>query len=82
MKPKLIREKFNELEIRYKKQISEGKDIWPPTLAYFLALKSESRSNHEMYKSYRPALPEKTREEYQQIAKIKIQELKEKMGLT
>ena len=70
MEASQIRSKFNELERRFKLDVSLGKDIWPPTIAYFAALCVQApRVNEQAYKEFQYALPEKTKEEYQKIAK-------------
>lgn len=79
MDKKCIRAKFNELEKRFKKDVSEGKDIWPPTIALFQALNSHSRVNEEMYQSFTYELPKHTKAEYQEKAKIGMDKIRKEL---
>lgn len=71
-----IRSKFNELERRFKRDVSLGKDIWPPTIAYFIALNSEVRVNEAAYKEFTYELPKHTKAEYQEFAKAGMSKIK------
>lgn len=76
MPPEEIRNKFSELERRFKQDVSEGKDIWPPTMAYFLALSCQTRVNEAMYREFQYELPQHTKAEYQDFAKVGMAKIK------
>jgi len=63
-----IRRRFNELEARFKRDVSLGKDIWPPTIALFMALASQPRVNEDAYKEFTYELPRYTKADYQEKA--------------
>lgn len=80
MDDKIIKHKFNELEKLFKRDVAKGKDIWPPTIAFFLALASQGRVNEQMYKEFTFELPEHTRDEYQEMGDKGMKKLKEKLN--
>lgn len=77
--PKQIRAKFTELERRFKIDVQAGKDIWPPTMALFLALEGQKRVNEAMYKEFTFALPKHTRDEYQKMGKKGMDKLRKSL---
>ena len=80
MTPESIRIKFDELEKRFKVDVAKGKDIWPPTIAFFLALKGQSRVNEAMYQEFTYALPKYTRAEYKEMGDKGMKKLKEDLN--
>lgn len=77
MEPEIIRNKFNELEKIFKVDVAKGKDIWPPTIAFFLALASQTRVNEAMYRVFKYELPLHTKDEYEEMAKSGMQKVKD-----
>lgn len=77
MQSEVIRVKFTELEKRFKQDVQAGKDIWPPTMAYFLALECKKRVNEAMYKEFQYALPEHTRAEYKEMGDRGMEKVRE-----
>ena len=80
MKPEHIRNRFDELEKRFKRDVAEGKDIWPPTIALFLALASQTRVNEAMYQRFTYELPEHTKAKYQEMGKRGIDKIKQQLN--
>ncbi len=78
MEPDQIRRKFDSMENKFKDDVAEGKDIWPPSLAYFLALSGKARVNEQAYKLFIPKIAEHTHEEYQEYAKEGLEKIAEK----
>jgi hypothetical protein len=76
-----LRLRFTALEHKFKKDVSEGKDIWPPSIAQFMALNGNPRVNEQAYQLYRPKLRQHTAQEYAEIAERKAKEIKERLGL-
>ena len=80
LEPTQIRAKFTLLEQKFKKDVSEGKDIWPPTLAYFMALNAVARVNEDAYKPYRPQIMPHTTEEYKEMGERGLDKLRKLRG--
>lgn len=72
-----LRRRFNAMEFKYKDDISHGKDIWPPSVAYFMALNGNPRVNEQAYKQYKPKLAAHTQAEYNEMGERGIEKLRE-----
>lgn len=76
LEPDQIRSKFTLLEQRFKKDVSIGKDIWPPTIAYFMALNAVSRPNADAYKKFKPKIMPYTISQYKEMGARGLSNLK------
>ena len=75
-----LRRRFDALEHKFKKDVSEGRDIWPPSVAQFMALNGNPRVNEQAYRQHVPALRPKTVEEYSEIAEKKRKQIRDELG--
>lgn len=75
-----LRRRFDAMSFKFKNDVAQGKDIWPPSIAYFMALNGNARVGEQAYQQYKPKLREYTTQEYAEIAERKAKELKRKLG--
>ena len=71
-----LRRRFTAMEFKFKSDVALGKDIWPPSLAYFMALDGNPRVNEDAYKEYKPQIMPHTSEEYKEFGKKGIEALR------
>lgn len=76
-----LRLRFDAMAFKFKSDVSQGKDIWPPSVAYFMALNGNPRVGEDAYnfkaiKSMR-RLREHTVDEYADMAETGAKRLKE-----
>lgn len=70
-----LRLRFDAMAFKFKNDVSQGKDIWPPSVAYFMALNGNARVGEDAYKLHMPKLREHTVEEYAEMADGKAKEI-------
>lgn len=71
-----IRRRFHALQLKFKTDISQSKDIWPPTLAFFLALDGNPRVNEQAYQTWKPKIMPHTEDEYKKMGKLGMEKLR------
>jgi len=74
-----IRRKFDAMEFKFKNDVAEGKDIWPPSVVYFMALNGKPRVNEQAYKPYQYKLAEHTQQEYNDFATDGMKKLRDNL---
>ena len=70
-----LRLRFDAMAFKFKNDVSQGKDIWPPSVAYFMALNGNPRVGEGAYKLHVPKLREHTVDEYADMAEGKAKEI-------
>ena len=76
-----LRLKFDAMSFKFKNDVAQGKDIWPPSIAYFMALNGNPRVNEGAYKQYQPKLREFTQQEYAEKAKVGAANIRDRLKL-
>jgi hypothetical protein len=76
-----LRRKFDAMSFKFKNDVAQGKDIWPPSIAYFMALNGNARVGEDAYKAYQPKLRPFTQQEYAEKAKTGAQAIRDKLNL-
>jgi len=71
-----LRKKFNAMLNRFESDVALGKDIWPPSLAYFLALNGKSRVNEQAYKPFPKQIMPHTAQEYSEMGEKGMKKLR------
>ena len=71
-----LRRKFDAMAFKFKNDVAAGKDIWPPSTAYFMALNGNPRVNEQAYQPYQHKLAEHTQEEYAEYAKKGLEKMR------
>ena len=79
MPKKALRRRFDAMAFKFKADVALGKDIWPPSLAYFMALDGNPRVGEQAYAEYKPKIMPHTTEEYKEYGKAGLEKLKEKL---
>ena len=74
-----LRRRFDAMEFKFKADVALGKDIWPPSIAYFMALNGNPRVNEQAYTLHVPQLREHTVDEYAEIAERKAKQIREQL---